>query len=186
MSDTLLASALRMLYRTIDSYDVDANALFVDAGLDPRKLDDPVFRYPLEKARRAWALAAERVPDPCFGVHTGEHWLPTDLHALGFSFVSSPSLLNALQRITRYNAIVDDVITFEAEQAGDELLLNYRNDRADLPDIPALEVARWSVVTAMCRVARAGHRHPGDSPDASHGAFEHRLPAVLDGHRPRT
>jgi len=153
MSDTLLASASRVLWRTITSYGHDANALFSAAGLDPARINDPLFRYPVENIRRAWALAAEQLPDPCFGVHSGEHWLSTDLHALGFAFLSSATLKNALLRIVRFNAIVDNVITFEAEQHGDHLLLGYRNDREDLPDIPGLEVARWSIVTAMCRAA---------------------------------
>jgi len=160
MSGTLLASASRMLWRTIDSYGVDADRLFADAGLDPAKINDPVFRYPLENARRAWSLAAARVPDPCFGAQVGAHWRPTDLHALGFAFLSSPTLHNALQRIVRFNAIVDDVITFEATAQDQVLLLTYRNDREDLPDIAALEVARWSIVVAMCRLAAGGNFTP--------------------------
>jgi len=153
MSNSLLTSASRMLWRTIGSYAVDADQLFRDAGLDPTLLNDVSARYPVDGARQAWALAAERINDSCFGVNTGANWFPNDLHALGFAFLSSASLYTALYRVVRYNEIVDEVINFVAAEQGDQLQLSYENSRGDLPDIPALEVARWSIVLTMCRTA---------------------------------
>ncbi len=156
MSNTLLSSALRMLWRTINGYGLDANALYHEAGLDPVYMNDPQHRYPVDNARQAWALAAQRIPDPCFGIKTGEHWFPTDLHALGFAFLSSQNLYNGLYRIVRYNEIVDEVIAFSAQETDRHLILSYHNERDDLPDIPALEAVRWSIVMSMCRAARGG------------------------------
>lgn len=154
MSDSLLSSASRMLWRTVAHYQIDADELFRDAGMDPALMNDTKGRYPVENARRAWALAAERIPDKCFGVHTGEHWFPSDLHALGFAFLSSATLYTGLYRIVRYNEIVDEVINFTALEEGPHLVLSYENHRSDLPDTGALEAGRWSVVLSMCRSAR--------------------------------
>lgn len=160
MSNSLLSSALRMLWRTVSSYGLDADALFVEAGLDPTRMNDAQSRYPVDQARKAWALAADRVPDACFGIKTGKFWFPTDLHALGIAFLSSSSLYNGLHRIVRYNEIVDEVITFTATETRDRFILGYDNRRDDLPDIPALEVARWSIVLCMCRMAKGAVLHP--------------------------
>ena len=160
MSDTLLAPASRMLWRLIESYDIDPAGIFADAGLDETKMDDPQARFPVENARRAWALAAERIPEPCFGVRAGLHWLPTDLHALGYAFLSSATLLRAINRVSRYNEIVDRAITFETAQDERHLTVSYDNSRTDLPDIRALEDARWSVLLAMCRAANVAPLSP--------------------------
>lgn len=160
MSDTLLAPASRMLWRLIESHGVDPAGVFADAGLDETRMDDPQARFPVENARRAWSLAAERISDPCFGVRAGLNWLPTDLHALGYAFLSSANLLRAINRISRYNEIVDRVIAFESALDDRYLTVSYSNTRPDLPDIRALEDARWSVMLAMCRAAKAGPVSP--------------------------
>jgi AraC-like DNA-binding protein len=154
MSDTLLVSASRILWRMIKAEGADPVAIFTDAGLDTSFINEASARYPVENVRKAWQLAADCIKNPCFGVHAGEHWLPGDLHALGYAFLSSRTLHIGLNRIVRYNEVVDQVINFIVEEDDEHLILSYENLRKDLPDIPALEVARWSVVLTMCRAAK--------------------------------
>ena len=160
MSNTLLASASRILWRTIKSHGIDPDALFTQAGLDPKKINEAAARFPVESARQAWSLAHDAIEDPCFGIRAGESWLSTDLHALGYAFLSSTTLMTAIKRIARYNEIVDDVITFSDAIEGDFLVVSYRNARGDLPDIAPLEDARWSTLMAMCRAAKADNFCP--------------------------
>lgn len=155
MSNTLLASASRILWRTIRSHGINPDQLFREAGLDPACINEPAARFPIENARKAWSLAATAIDTPCFGIHAGEQWLSTDLHALGYAFLSSTTLMTAINRVVRYNEIVDEVITFDAAIEGDHLVVSYRNARNDLPDIAPLEDARWSTLLSMCRVAKA-------------------------------
>ena len=154
MSNTLLASASRILWRTIRSHGIDPDELFREAGLDPAKINEPAARFPVEMARRAWELASGRIDDPCFGIRVGEHWLSTDLHALGYAFLSSTTLMTAINRVVRYNEIVDEVISFDSAIEGDSLVVSYRIERDDLPDIAPLEDARWSTLLSMCRIAK--------------------------------
>jgi AraC-like DNA-binding protein len=160
MSNTLLASASRILWRTIRSHGIDPNKLFAEAGLDPAKINEPAARFPVDNARKAWSLALDAIDDPCFGISAGESWLSTDLHALGYAFLSSTTLMTAIKRIARYNEVVDEVITFSDAIEGDHLVVSYENAREDLPDIAPLEDARWSTLLAMCRAAKAGDVHP--------------------------
>lgn len=160
MENTVLASASRILWRTIESNNIDPNEVFCAAGLDPDKISETEARFPVESMRKAWAIAADKIPDPCFGAWAGKNWFPGDLYAMGFTFLSSSTLVSALSRVARYNEVVDRVISFVMTESETEIKLSYNNSLTDLQDIPALEVARWSVLTALCRKAKSEQFSP--------------------------
>ena len=74
MRDTLLASASRILWRLINAEGADSEAIFTEAGLDTALINEASARYPVENARKAWQLAADKIKSPCFGLHAGAHW----------------------------------------------------------------------------------------------------------------
>lgn len=160
MNETTLASASRILWRTLGANNVDPEEVFIAAGLDPRKLNESGARYAVEDMRKAWSIAAERINSPCFGALAGDHCLPGDLYGLGFVFLTSSTLKDALARIAQYNEVVDRVISFKLAETASIVSLSYENSRADLPDIPSLEVARWSTLIALCRRAKATQTSP--------------------------
>jgi len=127
--------------------------VFREAGLDPEKMRDPRARYPVEGARAAWREAARRIADPCFGLQAADEWRPTDLHALGYAFLASRSLLTGIERIVRYNAVVDTIIRFEPTLDDTSVRLTYHVQDPRIHDSPALEDARWAVVLGLCRAA---------------------------------
>lgn len=173
MNDTLLASASRILWRLIKAEGADPEAIFKEAGLNTALINEASARYPVENARKAWHLAADCIKDPCFGIRAGKHWLPSDLHALGYAFLSGRTLHIGLNRIARYNEAVDQVISFNVEEDDEHLILSYENARKDLPDIAALEDARWSIVLTMCRTAKPEGISPARV-DLIHGAIKCR------------
>jgi hypothetical protein len=46
---TMLATAGRILHRLLERNGLDADALYLEGGLDPFKLDEPRARYPFER-----------------------------------------------------------------------------------------------------------------------------------------
>jgi len=170
MIATLLASGARILYRLIERNGVDPQWVFREAGLDPALLDNPRARFRVENARAAWREAARLIDNPCFGLQAAEAWRPTDFHALGYAFLASQTLRTAIERIVRYNAVVDPVVFFENALDDTQLCLTYRIDRPDLPDIRALEDTRWGVVLGLCRDAY------GQGCDPLEVAFTHAAP----------
>lgn len=170
MIATQLASSARILYRLIERNGVDPLAVFRDAGLDPGLLDDPRARFRIERTRAAWREAARLIQNPCFGLQAAEVWRPTDFHALGYAFLASRTLRTAIERIGRYNAVVDTVVSFDVVLDDARLRLRYRMERLDLPDIPALQDARWGVVLGLCREAY------GQGCDPSEVLFTHDPP----------
>ncbi len=163
MIDTVLASAIRILWRMIKAEGADPDAIFAEAGLDTSIINKSTARYPVEKARKAWELAQDYLGKPFWGVSAGKHWLPSDLHALGFAFLSSETLRIGLNRVVLYGEVVGPVMTFVAEEVDEHLVLTYENLRDDIPDSPITETARWATITetarcaivlAMCRAAK--------------------------------
>jgi AraC-like DNA-binding protein len=153
MNPTLLASAARILWRLLERYGVDPNHVFREVGLDPDQIHDSRARYADTKSRAAWQLASQLIDDPCFGLLSGEVWRPTDLHALGCSVLASRTLQTAIERIVRFNSVVDSVVRFEAALDDHHLRLTYRVTDPEIADPPALQDGRLAVVFGLCSQA---------------------------------
>ncbi|MCP4408851.1 MAG: AraC family transcriptional regulator [Gammaproteobacteria bacterium] len=106
MNFTTISSWALPIWKALDASGIDAHHLFEDAGLDPHKLRDPSARYSAKRMTKLWRLAVAATADPCFGLSVEQFWHPTTLHALGYSWMASENLLEALQRTVRYFRIV--------------------------------------------------------------------------------
>ena len=149
---TMLATAGRILYQLLQRNGLDADALYIECGLDPLKLDESRARYPLERSRALWLLAHERIKDPCWGLAAGEVWRPTDFHALGCAFLASRTLESALIRMERYYRIVIQDVALQVTADQDRYSITYAPPSPEA-DIPPLQDTRWSVILRMCREA---------------------------------
>ena len=149
---TMLATTGRILHRLLKRNGLDADALYIEGGLDPLKLDDSRARYPLDRVRLLWRLADERIRTPCWALASGEVWRPTDLHALGYAFLASRTLEAALLRLERYvRLVIQDAVLYIASDP-ESLSVTYVSPSPDA-DIPPLHDSRLSVILRMCRDA---------------------------------
>lgn len=147
---TMLATAGRVLHQLLQRNGLDADALYLECGLDPLKLHDSRARYPLERNRALWRLAHERIKDPCWGLAAGEVWRPTDFHSLGCAFLASRTLESALIRLERYYRIVIQDVALRITTDQDRYSISYTPPSPEA-DIPPLQDTRWSVILRMCR-----------------------------------
>ncbi|MFY9975963.1 MAG: AraC family transcriptional regulator [Chromatiaceae bacterium] len=170
MNPTLLASAARILWRVIERHGVDPVVVFREAGLDPDQMNESRARYADSKTRAAWREASRLIGNPCFGLLAADVWRPTDFHALGYAFLASRTLRTAIERVVRYNAVVDPIVHFQSTQDEAQLRLTFHVEDLDLPDVPALQDARWAVVLGLCRAAYG----PGFNP--AEVSFTHPAP----------
>jgi AraC-like DNA-binding protein len=106
MYSSLLASTMMVVWKALESYELEPAALFTRAGLDTSRLEDPNARYRYEPVRRLWELAVAETGDPCFGLTAAQHWHPSNFHGLGYAWLASGSLKDALERLIRYFRIV--------------------------------------------------------------------------------
>ncbi|MDH3762548.1 MAG: AraC family transcriptional regulator [Gammaproteobacteria bacterium] len=105
--NSIIASWVLLIARTIDDYGQDSRALFRQAGLDYRQLQQPGARYSYAAVCRLWELAAARIDDSCFGMRVASQWHPTTMHALGYSWMASYNLDEAYRRTVRYGRFLN-------------------------------------------------------------------------------
>ena len=95
MASTTLSSWALLVWQELQERDLGARDIFVAAGLDPVRLQDPNARFPVPGMQRLWQLAEEHSGDPAFGVAAGMRWNPTTFHALGYAWLASATLAQA-------------------------------------------------------------------------------------------
>jgi AraC-like DNA-binding protein len=147
---TILATAGRIVHRLIERHGLDPDAMFIAAGLDPDKLDDPQARYPLDRSRELWYQVNEQIQDPCWGLAAGDLWRPTDFHALGYAYLASGTLESALKRMERYFRIVIQGWSLRSSVTDDSFSMTHMIP-ADAANFPASHDARLSIGLRMCR-----------------------------------
>ncbi|RON02930.1 AraC family transcriptional regulator [Pseudomonas brassicacearum] len=116
---TSLASWTRALRKQLDALGLDSNALCLQAGLDPKLMDDPNARYPLSATTRLWELAVEVSGDPAIGLRVSRFVSPTTFHALGYALVASGSLREVFERIVRYHQVISDALDLHLTRGED-------------------------------------------------------------------
>lgn len=117
MSSSSLTSWALLIWRTLQEMEVDPKPYFKRAELDPALLGDGNARYPVTRMYRLWH-SLEELGDPYLGVRVGEHWTPTTFHALGFAWLASSSLKNAMNRLVRYCRLVNNALYTEFTPEG--------------------------------------------------------------------
>ncbi len=171
MPFSTITSWARLIWEGLRTYGVDADAVFREVGLDPGALKDPGARYPLASMTRLWILARDRSGDPCFGLRAAEQWYPTTWHGLGYAWLASATLEEALRRLVRYSAVVSNAAEFQLTEAGGGFRLGMRAHRESgvEPGAVAIDAVTANVVH-MCRLtygadfnpSRIELAHPGE------------------------
>ena len=99
---------------------------------------------------------------PCFGLTVGRNIRPTTFHALGFSWISSRTLLESMQRLCRYSKLLTTAPTsLSLEKRGDVWVLEdevLKNRERDMH--PAGVDAFFMAIVGLCRQAGSKHFTP--------------------------
>jgi AraC-like DNA-binding protein len=96
----LVAASLR------EDYGVDPEPIYSQVGIPLTPTESPQIRYPLSKMRKLWEVSIEASGDPAIGLMAGRRAKPTHFYALGYSWLASSTLLDAMQRLTRYMQVM--------------------------------------------------------------------------------
>lgn len=129
---TTLATWAAAIARALQARGCDAAALFMQAGLDYARREQPEARYPLRGMTRLWQLAVAATGDPAFALDLPRQVQPGTLHVLGLAMLSSTTLEDGLLRMARYSRIVSDAADVAVETAGDHIALVYRAPHHDV------------------------------------------------------
>ncbi len=151
---TLLASSALVLWNALEAADYDAEGIFLHAGLDTAKLKDQDARYSARSITRLHEVVIEVTGDPCFMLKLADFWHPSHLHALGYGWLASASLLDAFNRLIRYY----DIVSISAERVRlDKVAAGYVfgvDVPANVHDLHETEEDSIMVLlVAMCRIS---------------------------------
>ncbi len=170
MQFSTISSWARLIWEGLRSCGVDADAVFEEAGLDPRGLNVPGTRFPMTAMTRLWRLARERSGDPCFGLIAAAQWHPTTWHGLGYAWLASATLEEALNRLVRYAQIISTAADFKlVERDGVfRLVFAVQSEYDEEPQAVVLDAVTSNLVH-MCRMTygkdfnpvRVDLSHPG-------------------------
>lgn len=104
---TTLASATRLLETSLrEEYELDPGPIFERAGVPLGIPESAEARYPLSKVKSLWACAREATGDTAIGLKTGKYAQASQFHAFGYSWSASNTLLDGMQRLTRYIRLI--------------------------------------------------------------------------------
>lgn len=155
-----------LLWDSLKAQGHDPKPLFRQAGLDPALMRDPEARYPMAGMQRLWAWASAVAGDETFGLAVAQRIHPTTFHALGYAWLASPTLGDALERAVRYFAVVSDGLVLELAPArpaatpGDRVLTFAPASAERTAFVPTSGDAGVAALVMMCRMAAGPEWHP--------------------------
>jgi len=153
MLPSTLSSVVLLITRAMDAEGLDSNTILKRAGLDPSRMNDPNARYSYPAVTNLWKLAAQASGDPCFGLKAASFWHPTTLHALGYTWLASNTLYDALHRAARYIRIVNTaaMATFEETDVGYRFRMGMDDAWRGLQPANEAMDAGMALIIDMCR-----------------------------------
>ena len=127
--ETSIAGWSFALADALESYDIDSQQVFRDAGIDLAAVDSACARLPVSSVQQVWRYA-ESNTDDYFGIRVSQYLTPASLHALGFALWCSSSLRDYFERYIRYRCVLSHMHFCELIERDDHYLLNLVDDRS--------------------------------------------------------
>ncbi|WP_439133806.1 AraC family transcriptional regulator [Pseudomaricurvus sp.] len=160
MAATTLASWGFLIWEELSTRELDANGVFREVGLDPAQLSNNVARYTVSQMQQLWRLSHDMTGDD-FGVAVGGRWKPTTFHALGFAWLASASLGEALYRFSRYGKFLNDGMQYvlTSEKLNYRFVARHTMDRDTEPS-PASVDASMVALLKMIRLLLGEEYNP--------------------------
>lgn len=148
-----------LVAKAVDYSGINSREVFEQAGLDPDLLSDPNARYSHQGMTRLWKLVVEQTEDPCFGLKVAHYWHPTSMHALGYSWMASATLKEALQRLVRYFHVISTTTNLILEEDEESVKLIFPIPPNIHPAVEAIDTG-LAVIIEMCRISYGDEFEP--------------------------
>ena len=157
---SMMGSVAALVAHTLRTYDCDPEPLFRKSGIDMSQLSNPDTRYPGDRIQHLWQLAVDASGDPCFGFVAGEHVQPVVLHGLGFSWLASDTLRDALTRLVRYSRLISSAANIQLQDSDDSLDLVILPPKGVKVVATAFQDSGMSGFLRMCRLTAGDEIDP--------------------------
>lgn len=148
-----LASVAGMVVSALQQRGMDGRDVLRQAGLDPARLDDPHARYPYTGMTRLWQQAVAVTDDACFGLTASQHFNVASLHGLGFAWLASDTLVDAMQRMVRYFKVATTATGLSLDLVDNRYALRIDATIPGAAPAPASMDFAAGVIIALCRLS---------------------------------
>lgn len=116
---TVAVSLLMDMVSQLEARGVSRQELTRMARVDPRLLERAHDRVPGSAAARIWQAAEELTGDPLIGLHLAEEFRAGATHILGHVVQHCTNAGEALERLTRYAALLNDGMRVQTSPSGE-------------------------------------------------------------------
>ena len=93
--------------RALDALGYDGDQLLQQAGIDLSHKFNSEARFDANNTHHMWQLAVDHTEQEDIGLQVAQYVCPTTFHALGFSLWASCSLIDALERMVRFDVLLN-------------------------------------------------------------------------------
>jgi AraC-like DNA-binding protein len=170
-----LATTTNILWKILAGYGHDPDPLFREVGIDPAALKKPGVRIRYALVEQLWRKAVALIDDPCFGLQAPRYWHPSYLHALGYAWLASHSLREALGRFIRYLRIISEAGSVLLDERPGRLRLTIDNPSSGMR-VSAQVDTFMAYIVHMCRL------NFGEELAPLRVAFMHPEPPCVEKH----
>lgn len=124
MRETTVAASIAIdLVAQLAESGISADEVCRRARLDPAILQRPNERIPGSAAHRLWQVAEQLSGDPLFGLHVAERYRTGAISILGYVFLNCASARDALDRLARFAALMNDGLRVHGADEGDQTVV---------------------------------------------------------------
>ena len=155
-----IGSAAHLIHQALRSYDIDPQPLFATAGIDPQHYADPNARILTTRLQKLWQLSVDKTGDESFGLVVAERMQPAALHGLGFAWLASDTLRDALTRLARFSRLINTLVDIRLEDKPGGTELCYHGPEKWPNFVSASGDAGLAVFLRMCRLTAASELRP--------------------------
>jgi AraC-like DNA-binding protein len=149
---SVFAPALGFIWESAKEYGLDAEALFREAGIDPKLRLDPSARVSDKQLDNLFYLAKQQSHDEDFVFHLVNQLHPSYLGALGYAWLTSSSLRKSFQRLEKFARLVNDALEVRLKEVADEFYVTIAPGSVDYRDPAFWEEERLITWVKMCRM----------------------------------
>lgn len=154
---TTLSSIAALIAQTLQNRGYDPAPLFTAADINIEDSRNPNARIATIKMQELWRLALVATGDPAFGLVVAQHFQPAVLHGLGFAWLASDTLHDALGRLVKYSHLINVLPDFQLENVHDAVDLVVKVPNLGPGFVYASTDAGLAIFLRMCQIT-AGTR----------------------------
>jgi len=146
-SFTSIATLTEVIARTLESYQIDSKEVFESMDLPAEPFKNPDARISKDTMEELWSETERLTGNPCIGFEAGLNFHATNIHAVGYAWLASATLREALERLVRYQRLISTAAEMDLTENAEGVHLQIDPS----PGIDLGDDASFTAVITMCR-----------------------------------